>query len=107
MIYKREGRARPARPTTIDATAKQLDAVSVPPGPRGDRYAWSGIRLNDGRVISIAWLRGYPGAAVSPPADCPICGCGRPECTDAPDTPRCDGGWHIGPPCTHSNGEPL
>jgi hypothetical protein len=32
--------------------------------PADDTYAWTGIHLDDGRTISIAWLRGWPGAVV-------------------------------------------
>jgi hypothetical protein len=35
--------------------------------PEDDVYAFTGILLADGRCISIAWLRGYPGAIASPP----------------------------------------
>lgn len=33
--------------------------------PEDDLHAWAGIFIEDGRVISIAWLRGYPGATES------------------------------------------
>jgi hypothetical protein len=27
-----------------------------------DTFAWCGVFISDGRVVSIAWLRGWPGA---------------------------------------------
>jgi hypothetical protein len=35
--------------------------------PEDDVWAWGGIHLADGRVISLAWLRFWPGAIASPP----------------------------------------
>lgn len=50
--------------------------ISTRPGPAApaqdgseDLYAWTGMFINDGRMISLAWLRGYPGAVASPPTD--------------------------------------
>lgn len=51
-------------------TATTHDAVlSVPPSRAWrltDTFAWGGVFLDDGRVVSIAWLRGYSGAVASP-----------------------------------------
>jgi hypothetical protein len=41
------------------------ETVSGIVAPDDDLYAWTGIYLVDCRVISIAWLRGYPGATTS------------------------------------------
>ena len=35
--------------------------------PEEDVWAWGGIYLADGRVISLAWLYGWPGAIASSP----------------------------------------
>jgi hypothetical protein len=31
-----------------------------------DTWAWTGVFLADGRMVSLAWLRGWPGAVASP-----------------------------------------
>jgi hypothetical protein len=106
-----EGRALTnARPTTLtDATAKQLDGVTVPREADAvtTRHARR-IALHHRLVRRRRWSKELDALLI--PSDpwarsCPLCGCGRTECTDAPDTPRCDGGWHAGPPCTHFHGE--
>jgi len=40
------------------------DTVTVT-DPAADLFAWTGVFLDDGRVISIAWLRAWPGAVAS------------------------------------------
>jgi hypothetical protein len=45
-------------PTTTNSTSTVTDPVE-------DVHAWTGVFLEDGRVISLAWLRAYPGAVAS------------------------------------------
>lgn len=52
---------------TPGPTAINADLAPIV-GPLDDIWAWTGVHLADGRVISLAWLRGYPGAVASPPA---------------------------------------
>lgn len=57
----------PADLTGISGAAKELNdgelSLAQCTDPfRSDTYAWSAILLEDGRVISLAWLRNYPGA---------------------------------------------
>jgi hypothetical protein len=46
------------RPTGTPSASTVTDPVE-------DVHAWTGVFLGDGRVVSIAWLRGYPGAVAS------------------------------------------
>lgn len=58
-----------------------------PASPQADLYAWTGIFLTDGRMISVAWLCGWPGAVASP---APAGGCRRGVATcDRPDPHAC------------------
>lgn len=43
-------------------TDETESTVSHATDPFDDLYAWSGVFLSDGRVISLAWLYGWPGA---------------------------------------------
>jgi hypothetical protein len=52
--------------------------------------------------FALKVLATYGTKRVTPDPACPPCGCGRPKCADGPDTSRCDGGWHAGPPCDHA-----
>lgn len=55
-----EGRSATDRPT------RRTNNLAAIVAPEDDTWAWQGIALADGRVISIAWLRGYRGAVASP-----------------------------------------
>lgn len=53
------------RPVTSGAAQRPVGKTIVRvivSDPADDSYAWTGIFLNDGRVVSLAWLRGWPGA---------------------------------------------
>lgn len=57
-------------PVETRGPAVQLDDSNgtVPLDPEhmlADTYAWGAIYLDDGRVVSLAWLRDWPGAVAS------------------------------------------
>lgn len=54
---------RPARrgPLLADQATTTIQTSTV----EDDVYAWGAILLNDGRAISLAWLRNYPGAVAA------------------------------------------
>jgi len=57
---------RPASDQLDEAATKQLAATTATvTDSAADLHAWSSVFLDDGRVISIAWLRGYAGAVAS------------------------------------------
>lgn len=62
MLRSSGGRGTPApRPATV------IDDPTLQ--PEDDTWSWTGVILTDGRVVSIAWLRGYPGAVACPPRE--------------------------------------
>lgn len=55
----------PADLTGISGAAVLDDGVSRVSqctDPADDVFAWTGVFLADGRVVSLAWLRNWPGA---------------------------------------------
>lgn len=65
MRHDEEGPRKEGPPGPAKDTPTVAEPLRV--APQDDIWAWCGIHLADGRVISIAWLRGYPGAVASPP----------------------------------------
>jgi hypothetical protein len=50
--------------TSPDQKTESPIRVTHPADAERDLWAWTAVHLNDGRVISLAWLRGYRGAVV-------------------------------------------
>jgi hypothetical protein len=59
--------SRPCAGAASTVTAATIDRLAR----EDDVYAWGGIILLDGRVISLAWLYGWDGAVASPAR--PVC----------------------------------
>ncbi|MCT2280313.1 hypothetical protein M3G91_22105 [Micromonospora chalcea] len=51
-----------SRPAGNGAAPQQVGETSSQSTQVADIYAWTAVHLNDGRVVSLAWLHGWPGA---------------------------------------------
>lgn len=60
MTQTRRSRGNRTETPAPNEAVPTTTSTSTVTDPTDDVHAWSGVFLNDGRMISLAWLRGWP-----------------------------------------------